>query len=155
MSGFTDFARLEFKRRELSAERRLKLLEEVRRRILGVDDVVFAYVYGSFVEGSSFRDLDIAVWIRDPEKAFYYTVDFSAWLGIEVGVSVDVQVLNEAPLPFKHYVFTRGKLLLSRDEELRLRLADMTARHYADLRLLTETGVRGGEIYRRKGMSEV
>lgn len=138
MSGFADLTKLEFKCHELSDERKLELLGRVRMRLEAVGEVLFAYVHGSFIERSSFRDLDVAVWIRNPEEAFHYTVDFSAELGVEVGVPVDVQVLNEAPLPFRHYIFTRGKLLFCRDEDLRLRLADEVLRQYADLKLLTK-----------------
>ncbi len=136
MSGPVDTAKLEFKHRRLSAEQKLKLLERLRKRIKEVNGVVFAYVHGSFVERDSFRDLDVAVWIRIPSKAFYYTVDFSAKLEVEIGVPVDVQALNEAPLPFKHYVFTRGRLLFSKDNNLRLRLIDEVVRQYTDLKQL-------------------
>lgn len=138
MSGSVDVAEPAFRYRQLSAERKLKLLERLRGRLEGVSAVVFAYVHGSFADRDSFRDLDVAIWIRDPGEAFYYTVDFSAKLEVEMGVPVDVQVLNEAPLPFKRHVFTRGRLLFSGDESLRLRLVDEAVRQYADLKQLTE-----------------
>jgi len=138
VSGFIDLAGLEFKRRELAADERVRLLEKVKVRLEGLDEVLFAYAYGSFIGGASFRDLDIAVWLGNPGKAFYYTVDFSATLGLEVGVPVDVQVLNEAPLPFKFNVYTRGRLLFSKDDHLRLRLVDEALREYMDLKLLRE-----------------
>jgi len=139
MSAPMDIAKLEFKYRKLSDEQKLKLLERLKERLEGASEVVFAYVYGSFVERDSFRDLDAAIWIRNLGKAFYYTVDFSAKLEVEMGVPVDVQVLNEAPLPSKHRVFTRGRLLLSRDENLRLRLVDEVIRQYIDLKHLIDT----------------
>ena len=51
--------------------------------------------------------MDIAIWVRNPEKAFYYTADFSAEVGVEMKLPIGIQVLNEAPLPFKHHVFMR------------------------------------------------
>jgi len=48
----------------------------LRERLEGLDEVLFAYVYGGFVERDFFRDLDVAIWLREPDKAFYYTVDF-------------------------------------------------------------------------------
>jgi len=142
MSGSMDIAKLEFKYRKLSDEQKRKLLERLKKRLEDTSEIVFGYVHGGFLERNSFRDLDVAIWIRDSGKAFYYTVDFSAKLEVEMGVPVDVQVLNEAPLPFKHYVFTRGRLLLSRDENLRLRLIDEVVRQYADLKQLVETASR-------------
>ncbi len=126
------------KYRRLSERDKAKLLEGLREKIEGDGEVVFAYVHGGFVEASSFRDVDLAIWIKDSSKAFHYTVDFSVKLEIEVGIPIDVQVLNEAPLPFKYHVFTRGKMLFSRDESLRLKLVDETVRQYVDVKLLIE-----------------
>jgi hypothetical protein len=49
-------------------------------------------------------------------------------------VPIDLQTLNEAPLPFKFYVFTQGKLLFSKDENLRAKLVDKVIRNYIDLK---------------------
>lgn len=138
MSGPVDRVNLEFKYRRLSADQKFKLLEGLRARLEADSGIVFAYVHGGFVERDFFRDVDVAVWVVDTGKAFYYTVDFSAKLEVKMGVAVDVQVLNEAPLPFRHYVFTRGRLLFSRDENLRLRVVDEVVRQYADLKQLME-----------------
>jgi len=121
----------------LSAEKKLKLIEALKEKLQRVGGIVFAYVHGSFVERDSFRDLDVVLWVKSEEDAFYYAVDFSAKLESEMKVPVDVQVLNEAPLPFKHHVFTRGRLLFSNDESLRLRLVDEVTRQYADLKMVS------------------
>jgi len=128
----------EFKYYELPAGERSRLISLLRERLRCVDDILFAYIHGSFVEGGPFRDVDVAVWIKSKDNAFYYTVDFSAKLQVEAGVPIDIHVLNEAPLPFKHHVFTRGKLLYSKNERLRLRVVDQTVRMYMDLKKLTE-----------------
>jgi hypothetical protein len=133
-----DMAELEFRYHKLSADEKSKLLNALKARLEGVDEVVFAYVYGGFLEREVFRDVDVAVWIKDVEKAFYYTVDFSVKLGVDTGLPVDVQVLNQAPLPFKYHIFTRGRLLLSKDEGLRLRIADEVIRKYFDLSFLNK-----------------
>jgi predicted nucleotidyltransferase len=126
---------LEFRYYKLSAEEKARLLDFLRKRLEGIDDIIFAYVHGGFLERSFFRDVDVAVWISDVEKAFYYTADFSAKLEVEAGLPVDLHVLNEAPLPFKHHVFTTGMLLFSKDEELRHRIVDQTIKEYIDLKL--------------------
>jgi predicted nucleotidyltransferase len=126
---------LEFRYYELSAEEKARLLDFLRKRLEGIDDIVFDYVSGGFLERSFFRDVDVAVWTSDLEKAFYYTVNFSAKLEVEAGLPVDLHVLNEAPLPFKHHVFTTGTLLFSKDEELRHRIVDQTMKEYIDLKL--------------------
>jgi len=56
---------------------------------------------------------------------------------MELGIPIDIQVLNEAPLPSKFHVFTNGKLLYSRNENLRIEKADQALRNYLDLKQLT------------------
>lgn len=138
MRGIIDPSGLEFRRLDLPEEDRLGLLRRLKGKLEKEGGILFAYVYGSFLEGRPFKDLDVAIWIEDSSKAFYYTVDFSARLEVELKVPVDVQVLNEAPLPFKHHIFTRGRLLFSREERLRMRLADEAIRQYLDLKRLRE-----------------
>jgi uncharacterized protein YutE (UPF0331/DUF86 family)/predicted nucleotidyltransferase len=133
--GKLDPVDLEFRYYELSAEERARLLDFLRKRLERVDEIIFAYVHGGFLERNFFRDVDVAVWISDLEKAFYYTVDFSAKLEVEAGLPVDLHVLNEAPLPFKHHVFTTGILLFSKDEMLRHRIIDQVMKEYIDLKL--------------------
>jgi hypothetical protein len=64
---------LEFRYHKLSAEEKARLLDFLRKRLEGIDDIIFAYVHGGFLERSFFRDVDVAFWISDLEKAFYYT----------------------------------------------------------------------------------
>jgi hypothetical protein len=64
-------------------------------------------------------------------------VDLSSKLEMELGIPIDIQVLNEAPLSSKFHVFTNGKLLYSRNENLRIEKADQALRNYLDLKQLT------------------
>ncbi len=131
-----DHTKLEFKYYELSIEEKIKLLNLLKEKLKNIDDILFAYTYGSFIEKNIFRDIDIAIWIKDIEKAFYYAVDFSAKLCIELKIPIDIQVLNEAPLSFAFQVLTNGKLLFSKNEELRFRIIDKTIRKYLDFKTL-------------------
>lgn len=98
----------------------------------------------------AFRDVDVALWVEDPEDAFNYAVHLSAKLEAEVGVPVDVHVLNDAPLPFKRHVFTKGELLLSVDDGFRLRILDETLRRYFDLKLLNMYAVESRRVSERR-----
>ena len=137
-SRASDIVEPEFRYYELTAEEKIKIIDFLRERLGSINEILFAYVHGGFVERNLFRDVDLAVWIRSEEKAFYYTVDFSAKLEVEVGIPIDIHVLNEAPLPFKYHVLTQGKLLFSKDEKLRFRVIDETVRKYIDLKKLME-----------------
>jgi predicted nucleotidyltransferase len=127
-----------FKYRKLTGEEKERLLNGLRKELDAVDGIVFAYVHGGFIEMKVFRDVDVAVWIKDPEDAFSYEVDLSAKLEANLKTPIDLHVLNQAPLSFKHHAFTRGKLLFSKDEETRIGMVDETVRQYADIKKLTE-----------------
>jgi predicted nucleotidyltransferase len=126
----------EFKYYEMNWEEKGRLLNELKRTLENIESILFAYVYGSFIKRDFFRDIDVAVWIDKPEEAFRHEVDLSSNLEADFKIPVDVHVINEAPLPFKHAVFTWGRLLFSRDKEARIRIVDETIRQYADLRML-------------------
>lgn len=130
---------MEYRYIRLKAGEKERILSKVKEELGEFGDILFAYVHGGFIEEKFFRDLDIAVWLENPGKAFFYTVDLSAILGAKIGIPVDIQVLNNAPLPFRYWVFTKGVLLFSRNEKLRLNLVNLTIREYIDFKILENT----------------
>lgn len=134
----------EFRYLSLGMEEREDLTSMLRERLEGYEGVGFAYLFGGFVEREVFRDVDVGVWLRDPEMAWRFTVDVSAEITGDLGVPIDVQVLNRAPLPFRYHVLTEGRLLVSLDEGERLRMVNLTTRMYWDLKLLRKHALRTG-----------
>ncbi len=123
---------MELKYYKLNEEERRKLIEDLRAKLEVYEDIVFAYVHGSFLRGR-FRDVDVAIWIRGGKvEAFHYTVEVSSELSKEF--PVDLHVLNEAPVPFQYHVFTKGRLLFSRDERARSEAVDRALKVYLDFR---------------------
>jgi len=95
---------------------RYRLREALEAR----EEIVFAYLHGSFAEGLPFRDVDVAVRL-DPALAMATDIfDNEMSLSVELTRSlrfpVDVHVLNGAPLGFQHNVL-QGEVLLLRDED--------------------------------------
>lgn len=131
--------KLDFKYLKLTSEEKEDLLKSLKRELESVEGIVFAYVHGGFIEREVFRDVDVAVWIKNLEDAYNYEVGLSVKLEANLRVPIDLHVLNKAPLPFKHYVFIRGKLLLSKDEKTRIKIVEETLRQYMDVRLLNKT----------------
>lgn len=123
----------EFRYFEFSSEERNKTTELLRGRLREESGIVLAYLHGGFLKERPFRDIDIALWIKNEEEAWYYAVDLSAKLEIEIGLPIDMQVMNRAPLQIRHEVLTRGSLIVSRDDGFRTRLLDETLRQYMDL----------------------
>jgi len=136
-------AKLEFKYYTISSEEKLKLLEKLKKRLSEVNEIIFAYVHGGFIEREFFRDIDIAIWVRDPENSLRYIVKLSTELELEFKIPIDIQILNEAPLPFKYYVLTKGTLLFSKDDRLRQEILNYVIRSHIDfIKLIEICGVR-------------
>lgn len=111
------------------------ILEKLEAILKKEPAVVFAYLHGSFLEERGFHDIDIAIYV-DPvlvprEKALDYELSLSANLDHIIGLPCDVKVLNYAPLGFAYYV-TKGRVLISRDEELRCNFVERTWLQYLD-----------------------
>ena len=63
------------------------------------DEVVFAYLHGSFVQGEEFRDVDVAVLLDDRATRTTDDVEYEISLSLKiekelVGLPVDVKILN-------------------------------------------------------------
>ena len=110
---------------EFSPER---LAVELRARVPGI---IFAYVMGSSA-GCVVRphgDLDLAVYIEgEPSLELYETVQ--EVVDEVVGpVRCDLGILNRAE-PIFRFEALKGRLLFSRDEELRISFYSLTCREY-------------------------
>lgn len=119
---------------EVDTEKRVIVLDTLRTELAQEDDIVFAYLYGSFLDGVGFHDVDVGVY-RGPGLSDSHSLragELSECLSARVEIPVDVRIVNEAPISFLYHVL-RGMLLFSRDD---VRLAEMiedTTRRYLDI----------------------
>jgi predicted nucleotidyltransferase len=103
--------------------------------------VVFAYVYGSFVRERSFRDIDVGIYVKNPEdNPFVISSDLKTQLSraskkenIDLTADrFDVQIINQAPFTFLKRIFKEGILLVDRDPELRTDLVEYVSSKYRE-----------------------
>ena len=131
--------------RQLGQDREA-LTHALRRELEGRPEVVFALLHGSFVAGGPYQDIDVAVWVGPssrPETGWHrYAVGLAAELTMALKATVDVQVLNEAPLAFRYHALN-GQLLLARDEELFHNLRERTWDDYFDFLPFARENLRG------------
>lgn len=124
-----------------TAEWREKILMALREALEARQEVVFAYVYGSFLEDRPFHDIDIGVYFQEYiAQVAKLSIDLAFELEDALMRSlcrfpVDVRVLNGAPVSFCYHVL-RGRLLFCRDEEMRVRWAERIISRYLDLKPL-------------------
>jgi len=103
--------------------------------------VAFAYLHGSFVGGTAFHDVDVAVVAALPSAEAFPVAALAERLSAAGALPVDVRLLNGAPVSFAYHAF-RGRLLFSRDEELLTGVLEDAARRYLDAEPLLRQATR-------------
>ena len=93
-----------------------------------------AYVYGSFVMADKFRDIDIAVYLKQiPSTPLHVELELETELGnIIKNYLVDVRILNNAPLSFRYNVIKSGKPIVVVDDDARTDFEEATLSNYFD-----------------------
>ena len=124
-------------RHNLTSQEKEKLLNRAAVYLKRYPEILFAFAHGSFIEGGPFRDLDIAVFLRSEFLSrinFRYEMRLEARIekGLDVSLTVDVRILNTAPLSFRYHAL-RGRLLLDREPDERIAFATQTAARYLDI----------------------
>ncbi|MEW6426066.1 MAG: nucleotidyltransferase domain-containing protein [Bacillota bacterium] len=88
--------------------------------------VELAYLFGSFVRGEVYHDLDLGLVLNESlslKERWPYALKVAgeAEKAIKYAVPVDVRLLNEAPPKFSYQVLKTGRLLFARSEAVRIR----------------------------------
>lgn len=113
----------DFKTYTVSSEEKPAVLALLRTELSKREDIVFAYVFGSFVDPDMpfFRDIDIGIYVLDYKKTDWqkYEIDLPIELGklLEYRYPLDVNVVNKANFLLMRNII-HGNLLFTKDEDL-------------------------------------
>ncbi|MCJ7748467.1 MAG: nucleotidyltransferase domain-containing protein [Desulfobacterales bacterium] len=110
------------------------IMERLRYSLEKWPNLLFAYVYGSFVMADKFRDIDIAVYLKQiPSTPLHVELELETELGnIIKNYLVDVRILNNAPLSFRYNVIKSGKPIVVVDDDARTDFEEATLSNYFD-----------------------
>lgn len=127
----------------LNPNERERLIVRITGILESRGGVAFAYIFGSFVEGGPFHDVDIGLYLSETPKEHFteFGLTLSQNLSRELEIPVDVRILNLAPVSFLYHVI-RGKLIFEKDEEIRARVVERTTQRYLDLKPIIRKGVK-------------
>jgi predicted nucleotidyltransferase len=122
------------KRYSLEKKKRSVILDKIKDMLDAQGEISFAYVHGSFLDGETFGDIDIAVYLYPlpPRANIYYEFALENAVEEQTGYPVDVRIINEAPLSFKFSVLRNGKCILEKDEDIRVAFQEQTVSMYYD-----------------------
>ncbi len=130
---------------KVSKKEKEEIIKGIKQSLEKRKEIVFAYVYGSFLNDPSFRDIDIGVYLKKrpysrTQKSFDYVLDLGVEIGEEIGQSflIDVRLLNQTPFHFLNNVFARGRVLFSRDNEFLANLMEKICLEYLRYRPFAE-----------------
>jgi predicted nucleotidyltransferase len=118
---------------------RLAEVEQRVRHFFGnrARDVAAVYLFGSVARGTttSSSDVDVGVLLsQDPAPTLEgLLLDLEADLERELGVPVQVVVLNTAPCDLAHRVLRDGRLVVDRDSSRRIRFEVRVRNEFFDL----------------------
>lgn len=95
-----------------------KIINIITQYILSHDYIVFAYIFGSFIDEDKFNDIDIAVYLNR-EKSLDNILNLTVRLEKELDIDIDLIVLNDSKESLI-YEASKGELICNKDDELRI-----------------------------------
>lgn len=119
-----------FKENKIDEELRERIINIIKSHLSDKDDVIFAYLHGSFAESGRFRDIDLAIFMRKPGREIEIESDFSYELTEKTGYQVEVRIINKASVAFQMAVLRKGRLLLNREDDVRTDFIEDVGRRY-------------------------
>ncbi len=114
----------------LNEEQKEKVLERLKGYLQKKPNVLFAYIFGSFIKSQRFEDLDLALYLRDGggRKA----LELERELEEVLHLPVEISLLNQAPLSFAFRIVKEGRLIFVRDDKARCDFEEKTRVLYFD-----------------------
>ena len=112
-------------------------MDRVTAALSADPSVVFAYLFGSRATGKAHlkSDVDVAVYLRPDVDLFEERLRLMGVLQRALGPqTVDLVVLNDAPLSLAGRILRTRLVLLDRDPAARHRYESLTARQFFDFR---------------------
>jgi len=111
-----------------------EIIQIIRKKLSQKKEIIFAYIYGSFVEGASFRDIDVAIYVNPLMIKDF--LDYSIKLSFELESAIpayvfDVRVINNTNFNFIYHVI-QGRLIIDKNELLRINFISYNLRRYFD-----------------------
>lgn len=115
-----------------------QIVSTIRQVLSEKREILFAYIFGSFVDQENYRDIDIALYLEDPKKADVLQLEFllAEELERKFPIPFDIRVINHAPPGFVYNLLTRKILVLDRDTDRRAAFESLALREYFDFRYL-------------------
>ena len=122
-----------FKKHTISKRDKKKIAKAISLHIQNREEIITAYLFGSFVNGRQFGDIDIGILVsKEPEDQLGYEFELEIELTQLVKYPVDVRVLNKAPITFVQNVIRHGIIIIDNKPDIRSNFESYILRKYFD-----------------------
>lgn len=120
---------------QLEEQKRNEIIKELASILSSEDNILFAYLHGSFQEGLPFRDLDLAIFTANnpPKQQLDYELKLEGIIEAKIKLPIDLKTLNNAPVSFCYVVIKNGQKLSVQDDSKRVEFEVKTLKRYFDL----------------------
>ena len=120
---------------EISAYKK-EVIKKIENFIKSQEGIIFAYIFGSFIEDETFNDVDIAIYVNKniiPADKIFYEIELSNQLEEIVKIPIDVIMLN---LTSDHILYraSKGILIKNNDDNIRTNFITMHWKIYWDFK---------------------
>jgi hypothetical protein len=122
-----------------------EIFKKIESFVENREEIIFAYIFGSFIEDKIFNDIDLAIYIDKDNtltKEIFYEVELSRRLEEKIKIPVDVIVLNRASNFILHRV-SNGKLIKNTDDDMRINFITTHWKEYWDFKNKIHEHVKG------------
>jgi len=119
---------------------KIDIESEIKFFLQNRSEINFAYIFGSFIHGDKYNDIDIAVFV-DPKTnihdtdvyPFGYEAQILGQLSLILKTDrIDLILLNKANLFARVQVYNTGQLLFEKDRFFRIRVENSARKEYID-----------------------
>lgn len=123
----------------ISKTEKERLTSVISNVLTNDEDIIFVYLYGSFTTDSSFKDIDIFVYVRNGEDPFgnaarikekVFDAVIASGFDVFTIDDFDVRVINNSPYDFAIDLLCKGQLIVDKDPELRTNYIEQISDEY-------------------------
>jgi len=127
--------------KRLSQKDKTEIIQDLSNFLNEREEILFSYLHGSFIENSYFRDIDIAIFLKENQipknDILKYELSLPLKIQSRIKFPIEVRVINYAPLAFQYYS-TTGKLLSCCDDDKRVDFLTYVRSLYLDYKPISE-----------------
>jgi len=113
-----------------------EVIKKIENFIKSHEKIIFAYIFGSFIEDETFNDVDIAIYVNENSisaKEIFYEIELSNQLEEIIKIPVDVIMLNRASDSIL-YRASKGILIKNSDDNIRTNFITTHWKRYWDFK---------------------